>query len=38
MWHKAVLDWLNSYVGLPKYAQPGDEVYEATLMNGPPIF
>jgi dipeptidyl aminopeptidase/acylaminoacyl peptidase len=38
VWHKAVLDWLNSYVGLPKYAKPGDEVYEATLMNGPPIF
>ncbi|KAL3426076.1 prolyl oligopeptidase [Phlyctema vagabunda] len=35
VWHKAVLDWLNSYVGLPKYSQSGDEVYEATLKNGP---
>ncbi|TVY81913.1 Dipeptidyl-peptidase [Lachnellula suecica] len=38
VWHKTVLDWLNSYVGLPKYAKAGDEVYEATLMNGPPVF
>ena len=34
VWHKTVLDWLNGYVGLPKYSQPGDEAYEDTLMNG----
>jgi hypothetical protein len=38
VWHKTVLDWLNSYVGLPKYSRPGDEAYENTLMNGPWIY
>jgi dipeptidyl aminopeptidase/acylaminoacyl peptidase len=35
VWHKTVLDWLNSHVGLPKYSQPDDTAYRATLMNGP---
>jgi dipeptidyl aminopeptidase/acylaminoacyl peptidase len=35
VWHKTVLDWLNNYVGLPKYSQPGNEAYMDTLMNGP---
>jgi dipeptidyl aminopeptidase/acylaminoacyl peptidase len=35
IWHKTVLDWLNGYVGLPRYSKAGDEVYEGTLMNGP---
>jgi hypothetical protein len=35
VWHKTALDQLNSYVGLLKYSEPGDEAYEGTLMNGP---
>ncbi|KAG9228346.1 putative dipeptidyl-peptidase 5 [Amylocarpus encephaloides] len=37
VWHKAVLDWLNGYVGLPSYSEGvvGQERYRATLMNGP---
>ncbi|CZR50334.1 related to secreted dipeptidyl-peptidase V precursor [Phialocephala subalpina] len=38
VWHKTVLDWLNGYVGLPKYSQPGDEDFRATLMNGPWVY
>lgn len=38
VWHKTVLDWLNGYVGLPKYSQPGDESFRATLMNGPWVY
>lgn len=38
VWHKTVLDWLNGYVGLPKYSQPGDEVFRATLQNGPWVY
>lgn len=34
VWHKTAFDWLNGYVGLPKYSQPDDEAYRATLMNG----
>ncbi|KAF4628302.1 hypothetical protein G7Y89_g9852 [Cudoniella acicularis] len=35
VWHKTVLDWLNGYAGLPSYSKPEDEIYRATLMNGP---
>ncbi|RDL29927.1 Dipeptidyl-peptidase-like protein V [Venustampulla echinocandica] len=35
IWHKTVFDWLNGYVGLPPYSKPGDEIYQATLQNGP---
>jgi dipeptidyl aminopeptidase/acylaminoacyl peptidase len=38
VWHKTVLDWLNGYVGLPKYSQPGDADFRATLMNGPWVY
>lgn len=38
VWHKAVLDWLGSYVGLEGWTgSEGTEVYDATLMNGPLI-
>jgi dipeptidyl aminopeptidase/acylaminoacyl peptidase len=38
VWHKTVLDWLNGYVGLPKYLLPDDEILSETLMNGPWIY
>ncbi|KAH6704007.1 Alpha/Beta hydrolase protein [Leptodontidium sp. MPI-SDFR-AT-0119] len=34
VWHKTAMDWLNGYVGLPKYSKPGDEAFRAMLMNG----
>lgn len=38
VWHKTTMDWLNGYVGLPKYSQPGDEIFRATLQNGPWVY
>ena len=35
VWHKAVLDWINTRVGLPAYSKESDEAYRATLWNGP---
>ncbi len=34
VWHHAVLGWLNGYVGLEGIGEPGEEVYEKTLMSG----
>jgi dipeptidyl aminopeptidase/acylaminoacyl peptidase len=34
VWHKTVLDWLNGYVGLPKYSKPDDVEYRSLLQNG----
>ncbi|KAK0108796.1 hypothetical protein ONS96_002640 [Cadophora gregata f. sp. sojae] len=34
VWHKTAMDWLNGYVGLPRYSKPGDEAFRAILMNG----
>ena len=35
VWHKAVLDWLNTRVGLKAYSEKNDVAYRATLQNGP---
>lgn len=35
VWHKTVLDWLNTRVGLKAYSEEDDEAYRGTLMNGP---
>jgi dipeptidyl aminopeptidase/acylaminoacyl peptidase len=34
VWHKTVLDWLNGYVGLPKYSKERDVEYRSLLQNG----
>jgi hypothetical protein len=34
VWHKAVLDSLNGYVGLPKYSREDDGAYRGLLQNG----
>jgi len=34
VWHKTVLDWVNTHVGLPSYSREDDEGYRGLLMNG----
>ncbi|CAG8955280.1 hypothetical protein HYFRA_00011262 [Hymenoscyphus fraxineus] len=35
IFHKTMFDFLNGYVGLPRYSDEGDQAYRATLQNGP---
>lgn len=34
IWHKTVLDWLNTRVGLKAYSEESDVAYRSLLQNG----